>query len=131
MTRTSPGGGAARPRRKLGTIEQAAQALAKLSDAEWAQLKCDEEATQAPNMRAGIDLGLKDLATLSTGEKIEIPGFYSKSEEKPGKSQRARKSKRARAIHAKIANRRKDFLHKESTKLAKEYGLIVVGDVGR
>jgi IS605 OrfB family transposase len=41
------------------------------------------------------------------------------------KSQR----KRVKAIHAKARNRRKDFLHKESTKLAKKFGLIVVGDV--
>src|SRR5215472_1188930 len=88
-----------------------------------------EEATQAPLKRVGIDLGLKQLATLSTGEKIEIPGFYRKSEEKLGKSQHARKTKRVRTIHAKVANRRRDFLHKESAKLAKKYGLIVVGDV--
>lgn len=87
------------------------------------------EATATPNTRIGIDLGLKDLATLSTGEKIEMPGFYRKSEEKLGNSQRARKTKRARAIHAKIANRRKDFLHKASARLANQYGLIVVGNV--
>src|SRR5262249_30047237 len=76
-----------------------------------------------------IDLGLKDLATLSTGEKIEMPSFYRKSEERLGKSQRARKTKRARAIHAKITNRRKDFLHKASSKLASKYGLVIVGNV--
>lgn len=87
------------------------------------------ESTEAPLKHAGIDLGLKNLATLSTGEKIEMPSFYRKSEEAIGKSQRARKTKRARAIHTKVANRRKDFLHKASTKLANEYGLIVVGDI--
>jgi len=79
--------------------------------------------------RVGIDLGLKDLATLSTGEKVEVPKFYRKSEERLATVQRARKTKRARAIHAKIANRRKDFLHKASAKLAEEYGFIFVGDV--
>jgi transposase len=77
----------------------------------------------------GIDLGLKDLATLSTGEKVQVPKFYRRSEERLAAVQRARKTKRARAIHAKIANRRKDFLHKASAKLAKEYGFIVVGGV--
>jgi IS605 OrfB family transposase len=88
-----------------------------------------EEATVTPNIKVGIDLGLKELAALSTGEKIAMPSFYRKSEEKLAKSQRARKTRRARAIHAKVANRRKDFLHKESNKLAKKYGLIIVGDV--
>jgi putative transposase len=87
------------------------------------------EATETPVKRVGIDLGLKNLAVLSTGEKIETPGFYRQSEERLGKSQRARKTKQARAIHAKIANRRKDFLHKASANLAKEYGLIVIGNV--
>ncbi len=77
--------------------------------------------------RVGIDLGLKDLATLSTGEKVQVPKFYRRSEERLATVQRARKTKRARAIHAKIANRRKDFLHKASAKLAKEYGFIFVG----
>jgi putative transposase len=77
----------------------------------------------------GIDLGLHDLATLSTGEKIEAPRLYRASEEKLAKAQRARKTpKRVRSIHAKVANRRKDFLHKASASIAKQFGLIVVGD---
>lgn len=77
----------------------------------------------------GIDLGLKTLATLSSGDKIEMPRFYRESEQALATAQRARKTKRARAIHAKARNRRKDFLHKASAALAKEYGTIVVGDV--
>jgi putative transposase len=88
-----------------------------------------ETADRAPLTRVGIDLGLKDLATLSTGEKVEAPQFYRKSEAKLATVQRARKTKRARAIHAKAVNRRKDFMHKASNKLAKEYGLVVVGNV--
>ena len=88
-----------------------------------------ECATSAPLSSVGIDLGLHTLATLSTGEKVEAPRLYRVSEEKLGNAQRARKTKRARAIHAKVANRRKDFLHKASAKIAKEFGLIIVGDV--
>jgi IS605 OrfB family transposase len=86
-------------------------------------------ADHAPLTRVGIDLGLKDLATLSDGRKIETPRFYRKSEAALATAQRARKSKRVRYIHAKIANRRKDFMHKLSARLSKEYGLIVIGDV--
>lgn len=77
----------------------------------------------------GVDLGLKSLATLSDGRSIEAPKFYRKAEEALANSQRAKKTKRARAIHAKAANRRKDFLHKASAALVKEYGTIIVGDV--
>ena len=45
------------------------------------------------------------------------------------RAQRARHRNRTRAIHAKIANRRKDFLHKLSTRLVKANGAIFVGNV--
>ena len=44
-------------------------------------------------------------------------------------AQRAGKKRRTQAIHAKIANSRKDFLHKETTKIADAFGLICVGNV--
>lgn len=84
---------------------------------------------RAPNTRVGIDLGLKTLATLSSGLGVEMPSFYRASEACLAASQRAKKTKRIRAVHTKITNRRKDFLHKASTRIAKEYGLIVIGDV--
>jgi len=90
------------------------------------EVKCAES---APLAYVGIDLGLKDLAALSNGSKIEAPRFYRASEGKLGMAQRSRKTKRVKAIHAKVANRRKDFLHKESAKIAKEFGCIFIGDV--
>src|SRR3569623_1194401 len=86
-------------------------------------------AVPAVGQPVGIDLGLKDLATLSTAEKIEAPRFYSASEKRLATAQRARKSRRTRSIHAKIANRRRDFLHKASSRIAREFWFIVVGDV--
>lgn len=77
----------------------------------------------------GIDLGLKDFATLSNGEKIEAQRIYRGAEQKLAIAQRANKTQRVKAIHAQIANRRKDFLHKLSTKLVKENGAIFVGNV--
>lgn len=76
-----------------------------------------------------VDLGLKTLATLSSGAKIEMPKFYRASEESMSLSQRARKAKRTRSIRVKAANRRKDFLHKSANALADEFGIIIVGDV--
>ncbi|MCU4439272.1 transposase [Acinetobacter lwoffii] len=77
----------------------------------------------------GIDLGLKDIATCSDGTIISNPKFYRKYEQKLGIAQRARNKKRVRALHAKIANCRKDHLHKASTQLVRENALIVVGDL--
>ena len=77
----------------------------------------------------GIDLGLKDLATLSTGEKIDAPRYYRRHEQRLGTAQRAGKKRLARAIAAKIANCRKDYLHKASARIASAHGVIFVGNV--
>jgi putative transposase len=79
--------------------------------------------------RVGIDLGLKDLAALSDGTKIENPCLFRLYEQKLAVAQRAGNKARARAIQAKIANARKHFLHEHSTKLVRENQMIVVGNV--
>ncbi|GAB3361689.1 RNA-guided endonuclease InsQ/TnpB family protein [Giesbergeria giesbergeri] len=76
----------------------------------------------------GMDLGLKEAAVASTGERIE-GHFYRKLECQLGIAQRAHKKQRVRAIHAKIANQRKDLLHKFSTAMVKQNAAIFVGDV--
>lgn len=44
-------------------------------------------------------------------------------------AQRANKKKRVRALHAKVTNARKDYLHKHSARLVRQYDYIVVGNV--
>jgi IS605 OrfB family transposase len=85
--------------------------------------------TSAATRSVGIDLGLKDFATLSDGCKVEAQAFYRDLEPALALAQRARKKQRVKALHAKIANRRKDTLHKFSTALAQEYGAIFIGNV--
>jgi putative transposase len=87
------------------------------------------EARQGGNAEIGIDLGLRSLATLSDGRKIEAPQIYRRYEQRLAVAQRAGNKDRARRIHAKIRNCRQDFLHKATTKLASEYALIAVGNV--
>lgn len=79
----------------------------------------------------GIDLGLREFAAFSDAAlpPVEAERFYRGLEPKLNRAQRARKQPRTRAIHAKIKNRRKDFLHKLSTRLVKANGAIFVGDV--
>lgn len=75
----------------------------------------------------GIDLGLKDLATLSNGKKVSNGRYYRMMERKLKHAQRNRKKRLQRTIHAKIRNKRLDDLHKASTNIVKENALIVVG----
>lgn len=77
----------------------------------------------------GIDLGLKDFATLSNGQKIEAQRTYRKYEQKLGIAQRAKQKQRVKAIHAKIKNIRSDFLHKLSRQLVNDHAAIFVGNV--
>lgn len=87
---------------------------------------------QAPSQRqsaVGIDLGLKDVAACSDGEMLENSRFYRDQEDKLATAQRARKGRRVKAIHAKIKNRRKDALHKFSSKLVDQHAAIFVGNV--
>ena len=76
----------------------------------------------------GIDLGLKECATTSTGEKL-VGRWYRANEKALASAQRAGKKRRVKAIHAKIKNQRKDALHKFSSALVKHNAAIFVGDV--
>jgi putative transposase len=81
------------------------------------------------NEPTGIDLGLKEFAATSDGAVVEAQKHYRELEAQLAAAQRANKKHRVKAIYAKIANRRKDFHHKLSTKLANSFGAIFVGNV--
>lgn len=77
----------------------------------------------------GIDLGLKDIAICSTGDRLPAYQWLRKEQEKIGIAQRANKRYRVRSLHAKVSNRRKDALHKFSRGLVNKCGEIYVGNV--
>ena len=89
----------------------------------------------------GLDLGLKEFAITSNGDKIENPRYLKKSLTKLAKLQRelSRKTKggsnrnKARIKVArqfeKVANQRKDFLNKLTTRLIRENDTICIEDL--
>ncbi|PZG20483.1 transposase [Spongiactinospora gelatinilytica] len=91
--------------------------------------------------RVGVDAGVTAPATLSSGEKIRNPRHERRDRRKLAKAQRAhaRKEKgssnRARArlkvarVYARIADRRRDHLHKVTTRLVRENQVIAVEDL--
>jgi putative transposase len=104
--------------------------------------------TERPvDTQVGIDLGLKSLAVLSTGETIANPRYYRTQMRKLAQAQRAlcRKRKasatqpesrnRAKArmevarLHYKVKNQRKDILHKLSCDLVRRFDLIAIEDL--
>lgn len=93
--------------------------------------KCPEfqkrEEKWAGDKEVGIDLGLKDLATRSDGVKHSRENLTKSYEAKLASAQRANKKKQVRNIHAKIKNKRKDWNHKESTKIIKDCRKVAIG----
>jgi putative transposase len=84
---------------------------------------------RTPARGIGIDLGLKELATLSDGSTIAAPHFYRNAEAALAVAQRARKKRRAQAIHAKVANQRLNYLHTRTSAIVAAFDYIVVGNV--
>ena len=88
--------------------------------------------------KIGIDLGLKEFAITSNGEMIENPKYLRKSEERlrklqkdlsrtqKGSKNRERCRTKVAKEHEKIANQRKDFLHKLSKRLIDENQVIAL-----
>lgn len=93
------------------------------------KVQIDEKRVPDGAASIGIDLGLKALATYSNGATFNPKRFYRESERALGIAQRANKKRRVKAIHAKIANQRKDAIHKETTALVKKHAAIFVGNV--
>ena len=101
-----------------------------------------EVVSSAPNpSEIGIDMGVKRFATLSNGDFVEPLNPLKQEQEKLAKLQRklarqkkgsrnSRKTKRKIArLHRYIADSRRDFLHKISTKIAKNHSIIYVEDL--
>jgi len=91
--------------------------------------------------KIGVDLGIKEFAITSDEEFFSNPKHLKKSEKRLAKLQRnlSRKQKgsnnrkkakiKVAKIHEKIANQRKDMLHKVSTQLINENQVIVIEDL--
>jgi len=96
---------------------------------------------EKPYSDIGVDVGLHSYAVLSDGTRIENPRLYRKSEKRlahlqRGMSRKERGSRnwvkakvRVARIHEKIWNRRTDFLHKASRKIADTYETVYVEDL--
>jgi putative transposase len=89
----------------------------------------------------GIDAGLSSLMTLSTGERITNPRYESQdrarlaraqrvlSRRQKGSNNRAKARLRVARIYARISDRRRDHLHKLTTRLVRENQTIVIEDL--
>ncbi|MEU3342516.1 RNA-guided endonuclease TnpB family protein [Streptomyces sp. NPDC006668] len=109
----------------------------------FVSLLCEDSiaAAPAPQAAVGLDAGITSLVTLSTGEKIANPRHERRDRARLARAQRelARKAKgsanRAKVrrkvakVHARIADRRRDFLHKLTSRIVHENQVVVIEDL--
>lgn len=125
-------------RQIIGTIKSATISVTPTGKY-FVSILCDtntEIPTKAPITESntiGIDLGIKDFAITSEGEVFENPKFLRKLQSKLKYVQRKyskfkgkRTKQRLALLHEKVVNKRKDFLHKVSTKLIRENQTIAL-----
>jgi putative transposase len=89
----------------------------------------------------GVDLGLSSFAVLSDGTRIEAPKPLAKrlrllkrrskqlSRKEKGSNKEKKAALRLARLHRKVKNLRRDFLHKQTTWLARTKPVIVVEDL--
>lgn len=84
----------------------------------------------------GIDLGIKTFIVASDGKEFDNPKFLRKAQSKLKYVQRKyskykgkRTKNRLAKLHEKVANQRKDFLHKTSSELIKNHDSLAIEDL--
>ena len=89
----------------------------------------------------GVDMGVANFATLSTGEIIAPVNALAKRQRQLARAQRALSRKkrfsrnwikakaRVQSIHTRIGNTRRDYLHKLTTTLSKNHAAVVIEDL--
>lgn len=100
----------------------------------------EEEIATLPviNAMVGVDVGLKDVAVLSTGETLANPHHLQRSERRlkraqqnlsrkqNGSKNREKARRKVARIHAQIADQRNDGLHKLTTRIIRENQVVCV-----
>lgn len=106
-------------------------------------IQCNEvpKRFESDNQAIGLDMGISSFCTDSNGNFISNPKHFEKYEarlrienrslarKKKGSNRWRKQAKILARLHHKIANVRKDFLHKESTKIAKQNSVVFVEDL--
>ena len=130
---------------RVGDAKVKRMAISRRAGRWYAALTVERDDTPAERPpkggAVGVDLGVKNLATLSDGTVVENPHPLKKSERKLKRAQQvlSRKVKgsnrceRARArvarLHARVANQRLDAMHKLTTRLAETFSDISIEDL--
>ncbi|MFF7928652.1 RNA-guided endonuclease InsQ/TnpB family protein [Streptomyces mirabilis] len=110
----------------------------------FVSMLCDDPTVKplaATDAAVGIDVGLDHLLALSTGEKIANPRHERRdrarlvtaqrncARKEKGSANREKARRKVARIHARITDRRRDGLHKLTTRLVRENQTLVIEDL--
>ncbi len=102
---------------------------------------CPAGALPPATTAVGIDAGITSLVTLSTGEKVTNPRHERRdrarlalaqrrmANKQKGSANRARARVKVARVHARITDRRRDHLHKLSTRIIRENQTVIIEDL--
>ena len=102
------------------------------------EYKTDIEPQYDMSKVIGLDFSMSELYVSSEGFTAEYPRYYRKLQEKLAKEQRSlsrkkrysknyyKQKRKVANIHNKIANQRKDFLHKQSRQITNAYDVVCI-----
>ncbi|GAA0534026.1 IS607 family element RNA-guided endonuclease TnpB [Saccharopolyspora thermophila] len=113
------------------------------------EVERNDSAPRNPDSVVGVDLGVTSLAVLSTGEVIanprhlevalrELRRLSRQAARRQGPDRRTRRTPsrrwlktqtRIQRLHTRVADARRDGLHKLSTRLVREHGAVVIEDL--
>jgi putative transposase len=103
--------------------------------------QCAVEPHPASDSVVGVDAGITSLVTLSTGEKIANPKHEKRDRARlalaqrrlartqEGSANRDKARLKVARVHARISDRRKDFLHQLTTRLVRDNQAVVIEDL--
>jgi len=129
----------------LAALDPAMVIVARESDGRWYVTftldTADPEPLPEVGCAVGVDLGVKDFAVTSDGEKIANPRHLERRARnlaryqrrlarcRTGSANRAKAAAKVARAHRKVRHARADFLHRASTRLVRGNDVIVIEDL--
>ncbi|WP_435106335.1 RNA-guided endonuclease InsQ/TnpB family protein [Nocardiopsis synnemataformans] len=133
------------PETNLAALDPTTVVVSREADGRWyvtfAVDGPDPDPVPQTGAEVGVDLGVKDFAILSTGEKIANPRHLERkarnlkryqrrmARTQRGSNNRRKAKRKVAAAHRKVRHARADFLHKTTTRLVREHDLIAIEDL--
>jgi putative transposase len=127
-----------------GGVEPSTATVSRDAAGRWhISILCEDTVRDGPATGAvvGIDVGITSLVTLSTGEKVANPRHERRdrarlavaqrrlSRKVKGSANRQKAKLKVARAHTRIADRRRDFLHKLSTRIIRENQTVIIEDL--